>query len=216
MSDGSGRASGLSRREALAGLVAGGIGAVAIPVQAGHPVEHHLASPGTVGSAHAAVAAGDWVPAFLSPHQHETLAAFSERLIPGASRTHASRFVDKLLDVDSQDAQKRFLESLSAFEAASMRQFGRPFLKLATSEQDQVLTVAAEDEARLGDDLGWGWFGARGSSSEPGLDLGRHLRHLKGWVSGAYYSSEIGLKELGWTGNMAFESWPGCTHGGHP
>ena len=33
---------------------------------------------------------------------------------------------------------------------------------------------------------------------------------------GAYYSSEIGMRELGWTENRFFASFPGCTHpGGH-
>jgi len=58
-------------------------------------------------------------------------------------------------------------------------------------------------------------FGGDEGSAETGLDLGRHLRNLKGWISGAYYTSEQGLKELGWTGNMAFDSFPGCTHGSH-
>jgi hypothetical protein len=31
-------------------------------------------------------------------------------------------------------------------------------------------------------------------------------------VSGAYYSSEIGMQELGWTGQMFFDKLPGCDH----
>ena len=39
---------------------------------------------------------------------------------------------------------------------------------------------------------------------------------LKGWIAGAYYSSEIGMRELGWTGQVFFASFPGCEHpGGH-
>lgn len=39
---------------------------------------------------------------------------------------------------------------------------------------------------------------------------------MKGWVVGAYYSSEVGMRELGWTGDVMFESFPGCEHpGGH-
>lgn len=42
------------------------------------------------------------------------------------------------------------------------------------------------------------------------------FEHLKGWIVGAYYSSEIGMRELGWTGNVFFASFPGCEHpGGH-
>jgi hypothetical protein len=35
---------------------------------------------------------------------------------------------------------------------------------------------------------------------------------LKGWISVAYYSSEIGMKELGWTPDRVFASFPGCEH----
>jgi len=36
---------------------------------------------------------------------------------------------------------------------------------------------------------------------------------LKEWIVGAYYSSEQGMKELGWDGNFAFEKYPTCEHG---
>jgi hypothetical protein len=43
-----------------------------------------------------------------------------------------------------------------------------------------------------------------------------HFENLKGWISGAFYTSEIGMRELGWTGEMFFQSLPGCEHqGGH-
>ena len=47
------------------------------------------------------------------------------------------------------------------------------------------------------------------------VTLRDHLDHLKGWIAGAYYSSEAGLKELGYTGQMFFASFPDCTHEDH-
>jgi hypothetical protein len=41
-------------------------------------------------------------------------------------------------------------------------------------------------------------------------NLRDHFDHLKGWVAGIYFASEPGLKELGWTGMMFFESFDGC------
>ena len=35
---------------------------------------------------------------------------------------------------------------------------------------------------------------------------------LKGWVLGAYGSSEAGMRELRWTGNVFLETFPGCEH----
>jgi hypothetical protein len=47
------------------------------------------------------------------------------------------------------------------------------------------------------------------------LTLRDHFDHLKGWIASAYYSSEIGLKELGYTGQMFFQAFPDCTHPEH-
>jgi len=38
------------------------------------------------------------------------------------------------------------------------------------------------------------------------------FENLKGWISGAYYSSEMGMRELGWTEDRVFGSFPGCEH----
>lgn len=209
-----GRSSGFSRREALGGLFGGGLGALALPVEAGHPVHGHLSSPGSMAAASEAATSGSG-PAFLSSHQLETLSALAERIVPGSSEAAVAPFVDKLLDVDTEETRRDFLASLSAFEAAAQREFGRPVVQLTAGEQDRLLEQAAAAEAKLGPPRGWGRFGGAEGPAEPGLDLGRHLRHLKGWISGAYYTSEKGLRELGWTGNMAFEGFPGCTHGGH-
>jgi hypothetical protein len=39
-----------------------------------------------------------------------------------------------------------------------------------------------------------------------------HFQNLKTWIVGAYYSSEFGMRELGWTGMLFFENYPGCQH----
>ena len=44
------------------------------------------------------------------------------------------------------------------------------------------------------------------------LEASPALPTLKSWIAGAHYSSEAGMKELGFTGNMFFQSFPACTH----
>jgi len=46
------------------------------------------------------------------------------------------------------------------------------------------------------------------------VGLRDHFDHLKGWVVGAHYSSEPGMRELGWTGQSFFTSFPDCPHPG--
>lgn len=163
------------------------------------------------------VAEGEWTPAFLSSHQDETLSALGERIVPGSTEARVSRFVDLLLSVDTGDARSGFLTALAAFEAESLRRFDRPFIGLTEAEQHEVLEAAAAAErAHPKGHRDWGWFAIPQKPELRDPDLGDSLAHLKGWVAGAYYSSEIGMKELGWTGDTFFEGYPGCTHpGGH-
>jgi len=44
----------------------------------------------------------------------------------------------------------------------------------------------------------------------PPGSLRDHFDNLKGWVSKAYYSSEIGLRELGWSDSYFYDSLPEC------
>jgi hypothetical protein len=189
---------GIDRRTAIASMIGGGLGALApSALGAEHPVHRHLANPAAVDAARETAAATDWTPAFLSAHQSETLEAVAERVVPGSTAARVNRFVDKLLALEPREKQRQFLESLSAFEGESLRQFSRPFLRLTVPERDAVLAALATRPAPQ----------ASGAGTDPAP-----FDNLKGWVSGAYYSSEIGMRELGWTGNVFFMGFPGCTH----
>jgi len=207
---------GLSRRE-LVQRVLGGAGAgFAFPgLTKSHPIHNHLASPSTFDQADAKTAATDWAPEFLDPHQSETLAVLAERIVPGSTKAQVNRFVDLLLTVDTQENQKKFLASLGAFEAEAISRFGRPFKDLTEEQQNQILTAASTEKSGLPEGSGdWSWFAVPSKElpEQAGVTMRDHFENLKGWVSGAYYSSEVGMKELGWTGDVYFDSFPGCEH----
>lgn len=184
-------------------MLAGGAG-IALPgIVEGHPVAKHLADKSALAEASSKTAGANWTPAFLDPHQNETLVVLAERIIPGSDKAQVNRFIDLLLSVDTQDAQKRFLASLSAFEAESLRRFSHPYKGLTQTQQDEILTLAST--AKPG----------RVAQDQPyQVTIGDHFENLKTWISGAYYSSEIGMKELGWTGQVYFTSFPGCQQSG--
>lgn len=197
---------GLGRREAIQALV-GGIGAgIAVPALAdSHPVRHHLADSASLAEADAAASAADWKPSVLDAHQSETLASLGERIVPGSARANTHRFVDRLLSVDKPENVRKFLGSMGALEGEAIRRFGHPWKALAEPQQVELLTAAST-----------GAPGEPDASGERRPTLRDHFDNLKGWIAGAYYSSEIGMRELGWTGNVFYESFPGCTHpGGH-
>jgi hypothetical protein len=140
---------------------------------------------------------------FLDQHQSATLAVLAESIIPGSSQAHVNRFIDLLLSVDTQDLQKKFLASLSAFEADALRRFSHPYKDLSESQQNEILAAASTAEQGKVED---------GKSQR--ATMRNHFENLKRWVGDAYYSSEAGMKELGWTGQVFFTSFPGCRNSG--
>jgi len=208
----------IKRRQVLRGLLAGGA-ATAFPATllASHPVHRHMTGGAAVQAADEAGVDEDWTPAFLSPHQAETLAALGERIVPGSGEARFERFVDLLRSVDTRETRAAFLVALSAFEGEARRRFERPFVGLDDAEQREVLEAAAAAEReRPRARRDWGWFAIPSAPEARDANLGDALTHVKGWVAGAYFSSEKGMKELGWTGDTFFDAYPGCSHtGGH-
>lgn len=207
---------GVSRRTVLQGLFAGAGAGLAIPgLAADHPMRLH-AMTSAPAEAQARAKAADWKPEFLDPHQFATLTALCARMLPGADEALADRHVDAVLAVDTLDRRRRFLSALGAIEGASRDRFGRPFRALTAGEQDEVLTLASSGEPGRKD---WIWTpGTPVERPDPGpevVTLRDHFDHVKGWIVGAYYSSEAGLKELGYTGQMFFAEFPDCTHKEH-
>lgn len=204
---------GISRREMVQRLF-GGAGAVAVlpGVLAAHPVHKHLADASVMAEADVRTAAANWAPEFLDSHQNESLIVLAERIVPGSSKAQVNRFIDLLLTVDTQENQKKFLAALSAFEAEALNRHRQPFKDLTEEQQNEILTAASAEKSAHGGARGDWIARAAGSEMESPSTLGDYFENLKGWVSGAYYSSEIGMRELGWTGNNFFESFPGCQH----
>jgi hypothetical protein len=158
-----------------------------------HPVWGHLLNETPLLS-HGDIdlASANWKPLFLAPEQNEALQSFSEAIVPGSTTALVNRFIDLLLSVDSPARQQKFLASLSALQAEGARQFGNSFQRLSMSQRNSLLNVL--------------------STSPENSTTRESFEDLKEWIVGAYYSSETGMKELGWTPNRFFPSFPGCTH----
>jgi len=191
----------ISRRE-LAKILLAAAPALAFPaVSSAHPVWSHLTDSDFLDSAEPQIASPNWKPIFLSPAQEASFRVLAELTLPGSSKALVSRFVDLLLSVEDRVAQQKFLGSLSAIDGESSTQFAKSFARLAPQQQESLL-VSISTAPRSGDV----------SSIMRG-----HFEGLKEWIAGAYYSSEIGMRELGWTPDRVFSTFPGCSHPeGHP
>jgi len=205
---------GMNRRQMvkrLAEMVGAGL---AVPgVAAAHPIHKHLTSELTLAAAEEKAALADWSQAFLDPHQNETLTVLAERIVPGSTGALVNRFIDLLLSVDTQENQKKFLASLSAFEGEAISRHRQPFKDLTEDLQNAILTTAST--AKPGRENSGDTSSPTPSKEgveEVRVTLRDHFENLKTWVSGAYYSSEVGMKELGWTDQVMWDSYPGCPH----
>lgn len=136
---------------------------------------------------------------FLSSSQFETLSFLAEAIVPGSSKARAADFIDLLLSVEKEKNRREFADSLSAFEAESAKRYGKKVAAVSPADLNEMLKDAS----------------SRRETDGKMPPLGAAFANLKEWISGAYYSSEIGMRELGWTPDRVFSEFPGCTHSDH-
>jgi hypothetical protein len=181
----------ISRRELAQTLLAGAAAGLISPLSSAiHPIRKHLLHAALLDSADARLSAKNGSPLFLSAQQFAALDVLSEAIVPGSRNAQSAAFIDLLLSADTHEAQQMFVNSLSAFESASQNNFHSAIISLSSSQLHDLLTsLSASDSADL-----------------------KHFGHLKDWIAGAYYSSEIGMRELGWTPNRVFTAFPCCSH----
>ena len=86
--------------------------------------------------------------------------------------------------------------SLEQVEAESSKRFGKDVARLSSMERNELFTAIS-------------------TSGDPQTADAHPLKaflHLREWIAGSYYSSEIGMRELGWTPDRVFAEFPGCSH----
>jgi hypothetical protein len=201
----------LTRREIVQSLLAG-MGALAAWPQlaSAHPIFKHLSDAKTLAKADASAAAARWTPEFLNSHQNQTLLLLSERIVPGSSQAHVNRIIDLLLTADTSENRRKFTDSLSAIDVVSRKRFGIVFKSLSADQQEQVLTGLATGKPSVDRDSSRNAIKNR--LQQPALTPRDHFDNVKTWVVGSYYSSEVGMRELGWTGDVYFVELPACPH----
>jgi hypothetical protein len=180
----------VSRRAALQGL-AGAVGAAlgAGAAEAGpHPLEAHLEQRAAGARRPGAPAPGK--PQALDAHQMALLTVVSDLIVPGSVASGSPAFIDHVLAVERPEVAQRFVSALSQIDALAREQHQQPFTALARDRQTALLEA---------------------TDGQP-TTAGRDLQHLKTWIAGAHFSSEPGMRALGFTGGMFFATFPACPH----
>jgi hypothetical protein len=186
-----------TRREAARFLLACAASGGFAWATASHPVWKHFANEGLMEAAEAAANGANLH--FLSAAQFESLAFLAEAIVPGSSKAKSAEFIDLLLSVEEEKNQDKFVRSLSQLDAESTKRFGKKLAAIAPADLNGLLVDASSQP----------------KADEKTESLRNAFENLKQWISGAYYSSEIGMRELGWTADRVFSEFPGCTHSDH-
>lgn len=203
---------GMTRRSALQGLAAGlglAVGAPAAAHESHHPLAAHVAQrpakPSPAGS--------DAGPRFLDAHQFATLTLVSDLIVPGSVASGSPQYIDEVLAIESEDVRRTFVSALAAFDAVARTEHGAPFRAIPAAQQRALLEAAAAVSPEPPPPTPPPTDAPAPSPAAPRtITLTNPLNVLKTWIAGAHYSSEAGMKELGFTGNVFFQSFPACTH----
>jgi hypothetical protein len=186
----------ISRRDLLKLL---SVSVVAGSALHGGPLEAAKHAHRLVGAA--ASTTGGYAPKFFSAHQYETLRALCQAIIPpdhqtgGAIEAGAPEFLD-LIASENKDYQLQIGGGIMWLDSTCIERYGQTFLTCISAQQEEILDLIAfrknaDKDSRLG----------------PGVEFFSVLR--KGTADG-FFTSEIGIKYLGYIGNTYLKEFPGC------
>ena len=205
----------LTRREMMQRAL-GVLGTILPASLAGaHPMARHLLDPTLLLAAGEKAESEDWKPEVFDANQNNALIAIAERVVPGSTKAQVNRVIDLLLGVETAENRQNFLSALATLNEESTRRFGRPAFALEAAQIDQLLSACSElkpQHPAEHDDEAASWKTNQTLPAKGAPNLRDHFENLKGWIVATYYSSEDGMRELGWTDEFFFEGPAGCAH----
>jgi gluconate 2-dehydrogenase gamma chain len=188
----------ISRRDILKTLTMGAMaGSVlrVIPAQAAE-YTHQM-----VAAEKAATTTGFYTPKFFPPQQYKTLQALCQAIIPadadsgGAKEAGAPEFID-LLTSENPKYQLKLGGGLMWLEGECADRYDKSFVDCSPDQQKEILDLIAFRESVK-----------KNPAMSQGVDFFAFLREL---TADGFFTSEIGIKYLGYVGNTYLLSFPGC------
>ena len=144
----------VARREFLAGaaLGAGVVASAGLLPEASAQTHAPPAAARTPAPAHVH-SNGDGYGAFFNDTDAETVTAFTERLMPGATGKPGARdagvlnYIDLALAGAYADLQDFYRRGLAQLDVYCSKTYGGPFARLAPAQQDEVIKALEENKA---------------------------------------------------------------------
>ena len=145
--------------------------------------------------------AGKYTPKYFSPVQYAALLVLCDMILPkdeksgGALEAGAPEFID-LLTSENEKYQDKLGGGLAWLDNFSIDHYGKTFVDSSPEQKKEVLDlIAFRKNSKQDPSLG------------PGVSFFSFLRNL---TCDGYYTSKIGIADLGYIGNTSLHEFPGC------
>lgn len=187
---------GISRREVLKSIAMGSAATSVlrvIPAQAAEYAHRMIAAEKSAAQAYA--------PKFFPAQQYKTLQAICQAIIPpdkdagGAIEAGAPEFID-LLTSENENYQLLLGGGLLWLDSTCSDRYGKAYLECTPEQQKEILDAIAY---------------RRNAVTDPSLSQGiEFFTFLRNMTADGFFTSEIGIKYLGYIGSSFLREFPGC------
>ena len=188
----------ISRRDILRTLAVGAVSGSVLQII---PAEAAAYAHQMVHKEKSAALAGNYTPKYFSASQYAAVLVLCDMIIPkdeksgGALDAGAPEFID-LLTSENPDYQLTLGGGLFWLDGFCTDRYGKFFLDCTAEQKTEVLDlIAFRKNAR------------KDSSLSQGVAFFAFLRDL---TCDGYYTSKIGIADLGYIGNTFLHEFPGC------
>jgi hypothetical protein len=188
----------ISRRDILKSLAYGAAATSVlrvIPAQAAAYAQHMIAAE------KAAAPTKAYTAKFFSPHDYKTLQTLCQTIIPadadsgGAIEAGAPEFID-LLTSENPDYQRILGGGLLWLDSACSDRYDKAYLEGSPEQQKEILDLIAYKKNVI---------------ANPALNTGvEFFSFLRNMTADGFFTSEIGIKYLGYMGSAFLKEFPGC------
>lgn len=150
-------------------------------------------------AAKAAEAAKDYVPTFFTPEEWRTVGVLADIVIPKDDRSGSATdagvpaFIDFMMG-ERTESGEQLRAGLTWLDTESQKRFTSAFA-----------TLTAEQQLAIVNDIAWPRKAPAGM--EDGVEFFNRFRNL---CASGFWSSRMGVEDLGYRGNVANASWEGC------
>jgi hypothetical protein len=149
---------------------------------------------------------------FFSDHEMATITVLVDIIIPkdevsgSASDAKVPEFIEFIVK-DMPDHQLPLRGGLRWLDIESLKRFEKSFVDLSQQQQLQIVDDIAYNEIKYKDEKG---NEVKKGNIKPGMKPGIAFFNLtRNLTATGFYTSEIGVKDIGYAGNLSSNKWNG-------